>query len=154
MFSLKKIQLLVVLISLTFLSFVKQTGMTEMPSLAKNSNISDMSSTRNMSTEREVGSCVFIIYIFIWKSVVLHAIKLALALRSCDFVIKRLMSEYIRSILIRMANLCWVSEDIYSGNATDLKLFIINYYSMLRQQASPHTNSMRLHDSYFLDFLK
>ena len=41
---------------------MKQTGMTEMPSPSSNSNISDMSSTRNMSAEEEVSSCVFYIY--------------------------------------------------------------------------------------------
>ena len=58
MVSLKKIQLLVVVLSLLFLPQVKQTGMTEMPSPSSN-----MSSTRNISTIEVVGSCVIFTYI-------------------------------------------------------------------------------------------
>ena len=63
MFSVKKIQLVIVLLSLIILSLIKQTGMTEMSSPSNNCNVSYMSSTRNKSTEEEVGSCVYIIYI-------------------------------------------------------------------------------------------
>ena len=61
MFSPRKIELLLALLSSIFLSFVKQTGITEIPSPASNSNISDMSATRKLSTKQEVSSCVFII---------------------------------------------------------------------------------------------
>ena len=60
---LKKIQLLVVPLFLQFLSLVKQTGMTEMPSPSSNSNNSNMSSTRNMTAKEVVGSYVFILNI-------------------------------------------------------------------------------------------
>ena len=56
MLSLKKFQQFVVLLSLVFLSLVTQTGLSKIPSPASNSYISDMSSTRNMSTEEVVGS--------------------------------------------------------------------------------------------------
>ena len=55
MFPKKKIQLCVVLQSLLSLSLAKQTGTTEVPSLVRNSNVSDMSLSRNTSTEEEVG---------------------------------------------------------------------------------------------------
>ena len=64
MLSLKKIQLWVLLLSLVFLSLVKQTGMTEMLSLARNSSISDMSSSRNISTEQEVSNYAYIYDIY------------------------------------------------------------------------------------------
>ena len=63
MFALKKIQRLVILLSLLFLLPVKQTDIIEMPSVASNFNISNTSLTKNTCTEEEVGSCVFIIYI-------------------------------------------------------------------------------------------
>ena len=59
MLFLKKIQLCVVVLSSLFLSLVKQTGMTEMPSLASNSRILD-----NISdTSHDHDGWVFIIYI-------------------------------------------------------------------------------------------
>ena len=59
MFSLKKIQLCVVLMSLIFLSLVKQTNMTEMPSLAKNSNRLDKPSIGIVFTEEEVSTSYY-----------------------------------------------------------------------------------------------
>ena len=58
MFYQKKIQLWLALLSLLSLSLVKPAGLTEMPTLARNFNASDMSSSGTMSTEEVVGSCV------------------------------------------------------------------------------------------------
>ena len=59
-----------------------------MPSLASNSNISDMFSTRNMSTEEEVDSCICTRYI----QLEINCTSCNLA-RALWFVIKRLILE-------------------------------------------------------------
>ena len=67
MFYPKKIQLWLALLSLLSLSLVKPAGLTEMPTLARNFNVSDMSSSGIMSTEEVVGSCVLSIIIINYK---------------------------------------------------------------------------------------
>ena len=69
--------------------------MAEMPSLATNSNNSDMFPTM-LTEEEERGSCVFIKYIHLEFN--LTFCYLAGALRSCAFVTKHLHSEYFPSI--------------------------------------------------------